>query len=272
MSRKSLRLSRGFWWGAALAGGILLLGLLAPWLAPYNPWNVTGQPFEPPSRAHLLGTNDAGQDILSELFYGGRTSLTISLAVAALSMTLALFVGIAAGVSPVADRVLMRIIDAFLSVPALLIFLLVSVHFSLNVPRLIVLLSLLFWPQPARMIRSQILSTRAEKYVEAARGFGATTGYLTFRHFIPALAPVLLAGFLTRLRMAVFIEAGLAFLGVSDPTVKSWGTMLHFASQYLYLGCWANWILPVAAGIFLTVLGYTLIGQALQGRSLRGEA
>ena len=271
MTRPRSQIPRGFWWGLALSGAILLVGLSAPLLAPYDPWKVTGPPFAPPSLFHLLGTNDAGQDILSELLYGGRTSLAISLSVAVLSMALALLVGVAAGLSPVADRILMRVLDAFLAVPALLIFLLVSVHVPLNVPRLIILLSLMFWAHPARMIRSQLLSTRTRKYIEAAQGFGASTGYLLIRHFVPALAPVLLAGFLTRLRMAVFIEAGLAFLGVSDPTVKSWGTMLHFASQYLYLGGWVHWILPVAASIFLVVLGYTLMGQALQGWTMRGE-
>ncbi len=266
------QLPKGFWWGAALVGVVLLAGILAPLLAPYSPWAITGHPFELPNHAHILGTNDAGQDILSELLYGGRTSLLVSLSVALFSMVLALCVGIAAGISPTADRILMRVIDAFLSVPALLLFLLVSVHVPLNIPRLILLLSLLFWTHPARMIRSQILSTCSRKYIEEARGFGATTGYLTCRHFVPALAPVLLAGFLTRLRMAVFIEAGLAFLGVSDPTVKSWGTMLHFASRYLYLNRWANWILPVALCIFLVVLGYTLMGLALQAWLIRGEA
>ena len=272
MKRPPYRFPKEFWWGAMLAGAILLVGILAPWLAPYSPWATTGQPFELPSRAHLLGTNDAGQDILSELLYGARTSCLISLSVAFLSMILALGVGVAAGTSSAADMVLMRVIDAFLAIPALLLFLLVSVHVPLDVPLLILLLSLMFWTHPARMIRSQILSTHTRAYITAARGFGATRGYLTYRPYIPELAPILLAGFLTRLRMAVFIEAGLAFLGVSDPTVKSWGTMLHFASQYLYLECWANWILPVAASIFLVVLGYTLMGQTLQNRLIRKKA
>ena len=272
MTRRQIQTSRIFWWGVALSGTIIVLGLLAPVLAPFNPWKVTGQPFEPPSLIHILGTNDAGQDILSELFYGGRTSVLISLSVAVLSMALALIVGVAAGMFSLVDKFLMRIIDAFLAVPVLLLFLLVSVHVPLNGPRLIFLLSLMFWPYPARMIRSQVLSTRNRKYIEAARGFGAPMGYMTCRHLVPELYPVLFTGFLTRLRSAVFIEAGLAFLGVSDPTVKSWGTMLHFARQYLYLGRWANWILPVAGCIFCVVLGYTLIGQSIQGMLIRGEA
>jgi ABC-type dipeptide/oligopeptide/nickel transport system permease subunit len=185
---------------------------------------------------------------------------------------IALIAGVAAGMFSLADKLLMRLIDAFLAVPVLLLFLLVSVHIPLNGPRLIFLLSLMFWPYPARMIRSQVLSTRSRKYIEVARGFGASMGYMTLRHLIPELYPVLFTGFLTRLRSAVFIEAGLAFLGVSDPTVKSWGTMLHFARQYLYLGGWANWILPVAVCIFCMVLGYTLMGQSLQGMLIRGEA
>ena len=271
MNLKSTHFPRAFWWGVALSGVIIALGLLAPVLAPYNPWKVTGQPFELPSLTHLLGTNDAGQDILSEFLYGCRTSLSISLAVAALSTAVALFLGVAAGLSPYFDWVIMRVIDAFLAVPALLLFLLVSVHFPLNEVRLILLLSLVFWTHPARMIRSQILSTRNRKYIEAARGFGATTAYITFRHLVPEIFPILMTGFLTRLRTAVFIEAGLAFLGISDPTMKSWGTMLRFASRYLYLNRWANWILPVAASIFCVILGYTLMGSAFQTRLTRGE-
>jgi len=271
MNHKSRHLSRIFWWGVALSGVIIVLGLFAPVLAPFDPWKVTGQPFELPSLIHLLGTNDAGQDILSEFLYGCRTSLSISLSVVALSTAIALFVGVTAGIFPHFDWIIMRLIDAFLAVPALLLFLLVSVHFSLSETRLILLLSLVFWTHPARMIRSQILSTRNRKYIEAAKGFGANTVYITFRHIVPEVFPILFTGFLTRLRMAVFIEAGLAFLGISDPTMKSWGTMLHFASRYLYLNRWANWILPVAASIFCVILGYTLMGNAFQNILIRSE-
>jgi len=226
-----------FWWGLGLSGIIISLGLLAPVLAPYDPWKFTGKPFELPSLVHLLGTNDAGQDILSELLYGSRTSLIISLSVAALSSCIALVTGTMAGLSPRLDGFIMRIIDAFLAVPALLLFLIVSVHVPLNEIRLILLLSLVFWTHPARMIRSQVLSTRSRKYIEAARGFGASTAYITLRHLLPEIYPILFTGFLTRLRTAVFIEAGLAFLGISDPTMKSWGTMLHFSMESVAVLC-----------------------------------
>lgn len=258
-----------------LGFGVLALfgtiALLSPVLAPYDPHAFSGQSLERPSRAHLLGTNDVGHDILSELIYGARVSLTVALAAGAGTVLLGTLVGGVAGYAGGwLDRLLMRLVDGMMSLPRLPLLILLVTFLGSGLPQTILVISLLFWPTMARVVRAQVQSLRTRGYVRIARLFGATHPYIFFKHILPPIGPLVVHGMVTSAGHAVAMEAGLAFLGLGDPTLKSWGLMIRFALNLpgLFLtDRWVWWALPPALCITLLVLSLTFVGIGLE-RSL----
>ncbi|MCS7177832.1 MAG: ABC transporter permease [Anaerolineae bacterium] len=254
--------------------GILALfgavALLAPVVAPYDPHAFSGQPLERPSRAHPLGTNDVGHDILSELLYGARVSLTVALAAGAGTVLLGTLVGGAAGYAGGwVDRVLMRLVDGMMSLPRLPLIILLIAFLGAGLPQTILVIALLFWPTTARVIRAQVQSVRTRGYVRMARLFGGGPAYVFLRHILPAIGTLVAHGLVVSAGTAVAIEAGLAFLGLGDPTAKSWGLMVRFALNLpgLFLtDRWLWWALPPALCITLLVLALTFLGIGLERR------
>ncbi len=251
--------------------GLIMIGLLAAaalgaaWLAPYDPWAYVAPSLSPPSAAHPLGTNDVGQDILSELLYGARTTLMIGLSVAAAATLLSLLLGVAAGLfRGAAERVILRLVDVILVIPVFLVAILVASYMRPGALTLVILLSLLLWPPGARIIRSQVVSLKNQEHFTAARQFGAGTGYLVRHHLIPELYPLLAVNFIQVVRRAVFMEAGLAFLGVFAPAQKSWGLMIHYAREFVFAGAWQWWLLPPALAVSFTIIAFALVGHSLE--------
>jgi peptide/nickel transport system permease protein len=256
---------------AAGAGLLLFLGLVAltaPWLSPYNPWHYAGPPLAPPTLAHLLGTNDVGQDLLSILLYGTRTSLTIGLAVALIGTTLSLLVGLAATLKGgLYDFTLMRLVDGWLAIPPLLLILLITAFLPPRLLTLILVLSLFSWAGGARLLRSQGLEVKQELYVQAAQALGASTRHLAWRHILPALYPLVILTFLVQIRRAILLESTLAFLGLADPGYKSWGVMIQYGLKFVALGnYWLWWLLPPALALGFTLVSLALIGFGLERR------
>ncbi|MGB9777664.1 MAG: ABC transporter permease, partial [Anaerolineae bacterium] len=212
---------------------LVLIGavaILAPVLAPYDPHAFSGQPLERPSRVHLLGTNDVGQDLLSEWIYGARVSLIVALAAGSGTVLLGLLVGGIAGYAGGwTDQILMRLVDGMMSLPRLPLLILLASFLGAGLPQVIAIISLLFWPTTARVIRSQVQSVRRRGYVRMARQFGAGHTYVFLRHVLPQIGPLVVYGLVTSAGHAVAMEAGLAFLGLGDPLAKSWGLMTRFA-------------------------------------------
>ncbi len=251
--------------GLYLAGGLAVVALGASWIAPYDPWAYVAPPLTSPGWEHPLGTNEVGQDILSELIYGARTTLLIGVSSAIASSLLSLLLGLMAGLfRGTAERVLLRLVDVMLVVPVLLVALLAAAYFKPGTSGLILMFSLLFWPPGARIVWSQVLSLKEQGHLTAARHFGAGTWYLMRRHLVPELYPLLAVNFIQIVRRAVFMEAGLAFLGIFDPSLKSWGLMLHYARDFVFTGAWAWWLLPPAAAISLTIISFAMLGYALE--------
>lgn len=254
--------------GAVLLVGLLAVGVLAPVIAPYDPHVLAGDALEAPSRRHLLGTNGIGQDLLSRVLWGARTSLTVALGAAVLAIALAVLVGVTAGLlGGLADTVAMRVVDVFLAVPGLPLLVLVAALVGANRLSLILLIGVIRWPEMARVLRGQTLTLRQRGYVAAARGLGGGLGWLVRRHLVPALAPLIVAGFITVAGLAVLMEAGLAFLGLSDPTAVSWGLILNraLAQPGLYFTpAWTWLVLPAGFAITLTVLGFTFLGVGIE--------
>jgi peptide/nickel transport system permease protein len=252
--------------GFFLLAVILCLALAAPWLSPDDPWRYTGAPLEAPSLRHPLGTNDVGQDLLGELLYGARTSLGIGLAAGLLASLISLGVGLSCAVrGGWYDFTLMRLVDAWLTVPPLLLVLLISAFLKPNAFTLVVVLSLFSWAGWARLLRAQGAEIKEEPYVQAAQVLGASSLYLARRHLLPAVYPLLALMFLTQVRRAILLESSLAFLGLADPTHKSWGVMIQYGFKFVALGDnWLWWLLPPSLALALTLISLALIVFALE--------
>jgi len=251
--------------GIAFIVLVVAMGLLAPLLTPYQPSVYAGPVFTPPSAQHWLGTNDVGQDIWTHLLYGARTSLAVGCGVGLLSTVLSvLFGGTAALFGGLYDRILMRLVDALIIIPPVIVVILAAAYLRPNMILLVVLLSAILWPGGARVVRAQTLSLKEKMSVSAARTFGAAWSHLLFRHIVPDLGPVLVAVIIQDIRRAVFMEAGLSFLGVNDPSMISWGKMMQQALKFVYLDVWKWWLLPAGLSLALTVTGFTFTGFALE--------
>ena len=256
--------------GFAILLGFGLLAAAAPLVAPYDPAAYSGEPLARPSPAHLLGTNDVGQDILSELIYGSRVSLLVGLVGGSLITVLAAAIGTAAGyLRGWADWSLMRVVDFLMAIPHLPLMLLLAAYAGPGLLNVILVIVLLGWMVPARVVRAQTLIIRGEAYVEAARALGASSLDIMCRHVLPALGPILVSVFVAQAARAITLEAGLAFLGLGDPTVKSWGLMLRQALSYrgiYFPSHWLWWLLPPGLCVSLLVLGITLAGVGLEAK------
>jgi peptide/nickel transport system permease protein len=256
------------WVGLAILLFFALVAALAPWLAPYDPTSFDFQPLLLPSAEHPLGTNDAGQDILSELIYGTRVSLLVAAVASLLVLSAATLVGTLSGyVGGWFDTMLMRGVDIMLAIPRLPLMILVAAYAGSGLPQIILIIALFSWPMPTRLIRAEVLSLRNRSHIFAARSFGGGTRYIISRHLVPALTPILVTTLAVQAGRAVILEAGLAFLGLGDPTIKSWGLMMRYALSFsgIYFGpYWLWWLLPAGICLTLLVLGLTFLGQGLE--------
>ncbi len=257
--------------GLVILAVIVFIAVFADYIAPYNPFARVGRPYEPPSPKHLLGTNDIGQDIFSELIYGARASLFIGFVAAVTATTLGTLVGVSAGYyGRVVDEILMRITDIWLSIPSLLfsIFLAAVIIRTGRLPMyysVILAIALTSWPPVARLTRSATLSLKERPYIEATLALGASSRRIIFRHILPNIAPIILVEIVVRTGNAMLTEATLSFLGLGDPTVKSWGTILNFAmvKNAPILGLWW-WFLPPGLMIAVTVMSVMMVGRGLE--------
>jgi peptide/nickel transport system permease protein len=256
--------------GVVIVSFFVLVGVLAPWLAPYKPKAITGNTFEPPSRAHLLGTNDAGSDILSRLIWGTRTTLIVAVCATALILAIGLAVGLSAGLrGGLVDTAIMRTVDVFLALPIIPLLVFISALARPSLTLSILLIGLFSWAQTARIVRSQTLSLRRRGFMDSARGFGGGRLYVMRRHLIPALGPVIGANLVFAAGVAVVTEASLSFLGLGDPSAVSWGAEINRAIRNPQIGLgslWLWWLVPFGLALTIAILGFTLVGVALEPR------
>lgn len=251
--------------GLVLISLIVVLAILAPLFTSYQPQDYTGSAFSPPSWQHLLGTNDVGQDIWTRLLYGARTSLIVGCGAAVLSLLISVMVGCTAALfGGIYDRLMMRLVDAVIVMPPVIVVILVAAYLRPNTLLMIVLLAAFLWPGGARVIRAQTLSLKERMHVAAARTFGAGWPHLLVHHIIPDLGPVIAATMIRDARRAIFMEAGLSFLGISDPSVVSWGKMMQHALRFSYLDVWKWWLLPPGCALSLLISTLTFLGFSLE--------
>ena len=251
--------------GALILVLIACMAIFAPLIAHHSPHDYTGQIFSPPNRDFPLGTDSMGQDIWARLLYGARTTLLVAGSVALLSSSLSVLVGaFAALAGGIWERLCMRVVDAMISLPTIIVMILVAAYFRPSLPILILLISVFSWPGGARIIRSQVLSLKQRMHINAARTFGAGKGHIISTHIIPDLSPIICALMMQDARRAVFMEAGLAFLGISDPTVISWGKMMNQALAFTYLDVWQWWLVPTGLALSATLIGISFLSFSLE--------
>lgn len=256
--------------GAAMLLLSFFVAVFAPVLAPYDPYapvNVTlFDIYQPPSPAHLLGTDDGGKDVFSSLLYGARVSLTVGFAAAAIAIGIGAVVGIVAGYRRGwIGSLLMRITDFFLVIPDLALMIVLVAIIGPSLTTIILVIGFLGWTGSARLIRAQTLSVRERKYVMRAKAVGAGDIHVLRRHILPAVLPLMLANMVLVVSIAILDESSLAFLGLGDPTVISWGQMLNYAFERGAISAGAWWaLLAPGFAIVWVVLGTTLLGTALE--------
>lgn len=256
----------------ALVGlGVLVLmglaALLAPQLTPYTfdgqDLDIIGTP-QPPSRIHLMGTDELGRDAFTRVLYGARISLAVGISSALIATLLGTLIGALAGYyRGWIDTLLMRFTDVVLSIPLLPLVILVSGMIRPSVTLLICIIGALGWMGTARLVRGQFLSLREREYVEASRALGGSHGRIMFRHILPnAIGPVVVSTTLA-VGSAIMLESALSFLGLGvQPPTPTWGNLLNSASQWLQGAPW----LAVFPGLMIlfTVLAVNFLGDGLR--------
>lgn len=258
------------WVGLGIIATFVVLALAAPLLASYPPRALSTDSLDPPSAQHLMGTNQLGQDLASQLLHGARVSLMVATITALGTLVLAVAVGVAAGwAGGKVDTVLMGVVDVVLATPRLPLLIVIAAFAGPDLVTVAVGMSIVFWPGPARVIRAQVRAMHGRLDVQAATSFGAGPSYLIRNHVLPDVGLVLIAALVGAASRAVLFEASLAFLGVGDPFRTSWGSMVRDAksvSGVFYSNIWVWWVLPPVIAIVLLLLGLTFVGAALEER------
>jgi len=252
--------------GAAALSLVLAMAIAAPLLTPYDPQRPVGAPASPPDARFWLGTNTLGQDLLSQVLYGARTSLLIGFMVAGLSTILSATAGTAAGLWGPGRGPLLVLVDLFLAIPGIPVVVLLVVFMGPGFWPLVLAMVLIGWAGFARIVCMQVRVTMEKAYVDAAQAAGATSARIVRSSVLPEILPVLFTKFLLTVRWAILLEAALGLLGLGDPARTSWGLVLHQAFGYPLLfvtDAWVWWAGPPAAAIVLTSLALMAVGQDL---------
>jgi peptide/nickel transport system permease protein len=252
--------------GVLFVFSLFFTAIFAPLLSPYDPTERVARPFLHPSAEHALGTNDIGQDILSELIYGARISLLVGITAGLITVTIGTTVGLLSGYYPYLGSVLMRITDLILILPFLPLLIILAAYLGRGLFNTVLIIGLLVWAGTARIIRSQVLILSQQDYVLAAKALGATDRHILLRHVMPQVLLLAVSELVQAIGNAILLEAALSFLGLGDPLQKSWGTVLYWAQvRGAFLSpAWVWWVLPPGLLISVSTLGFALIGFALE--------
>lgn len=219
-----------------------------------------------PSAAHILGTDELGRDLWSRIVWGARVSMSVGLGSATLAMIIGVPLGLIAGFKGgIVDSIIMRVMDAFMSFPSIMLAMLLMTIFDPSTITLILTIAIVSFPAYGRIVRGSVLSIKERDYIEAARAFGAKPGYLMFRAILPNCSSGIIVQFSLFTASAILIEAGLSFLGLGiRAPAPAWGSMLSYAKQYIDQS--STYILVPAITIFLVVLAINLLGDELRER------
>ncbi len=250
--------------GLVLLVIVLAMALSAGWLFPRDPLSLAGRPLQWPmaNPRFWLGTDNSGRDIAAQIFYGARISLLIGLVATLVSIVIGIVIGALAGYyGGRTDTVLMRLTEAFQTLPNFLLLLVLVAVFGSNIATVTIAIGVVSWPAPARLTRAEFLSLRNREFVQAARTLGMRDLRLIFGEILPnALPPVIVYASVV-MAVAILLESALAFLRLSDPNVASWGNLIGLGRDVLR----SEWYVSAIPGIaiLVTVLAVSLVGQGL---------
>lgn len=253
--------------GLIVFSGIVFLCVFAPMVGRYDPDTVDlVARNQGPSRDHLFGTDRTGRDTFTRVLYAGRVSLAVGVVAVAISVSIGLVLGSIAGYfGRSIDNIIMRLTDVMMTFPAVVLILTVSAIAGPGVRNTMLVLGLLNWPIPCRLVRARFLQVREMEYVTAARSIGVPSRRIIGRHALPNVIDVMIVYVTLGIANAILLEAGMSFLGVGvQPPTPSWGNMLNVARNISVLeGQPWQWM-PAGAAIVLTVLAVNLIGDGLR--------
>lgn len=250
--------------GLALLAVVLAMAASAGWLFPRDPLALAGRPLQwPADNARFwLGTDNSGRDIAAQIFHGARISLLIGLVATSIAVGIGVVIGALAGYyGGLVDAILMRITEAFQTLPNFLLLLLLVAVFGSNLTTVTWAIGVVSWPATARLTRAEFLSLRNREFVEAARTIGLSDSRIIFAEILPnALPPVIVYASVV-MAVAILLESALAFLRLSDPNVASWGNLIGLGRDVLR----THWFVSAIPGvaILITVLAVSLVGQGL---------
>ena len=262
---RRLRQRKSAMFGLGVIVMLILLAVLAPLIAPYDPaqqgWTMVRKP---PSWAHWLGTDESGRDLLSRVIHGARASLLAGVVSVSIALTAGVPIGLLAGYrGGWIDAIISRITDAMLACPNLILAIALAAFLGPSLTNAMIAIGITATPVFVRLTRGQVLSVKVEDYVEAARAVGNPAWRIAVRHILPNILPALLVQATLAIAAAIIAEASLSFLGLGQqPPAPSWGSMLNTAQRFLINAPWmAVW--PGLA-IFLSVLSFNLLGDGLR--------
>ena len=251
--------------GSLLVLAFLGVALTAPWLAPHDPLAQNlAQRLEAPSAQHVFGTDDFGRDVFSRVIWGSRVSLRLGLVSVAIALVFGGMIGLLAGYyGGWCDLIGMRFMDLMLAFPSILLAIVVVAILGPSLTNAMIAVGVMAVPQYARVVRASVLSVRGLEYVQAARALGAGDGRILARAILPNVGGPIIVTASLGLATAVLEAAGLSFLGLgAQPPTPEWGSMLSQGRELVLI---APWVLTAPGiAVFLSVLGFNLVGDALR--------
>jgi peptide/nickel transport system permease protein len=250
--------------GSVILLAVLVMGVSAHWFYPGDPLGLAGRPLQWPGQnpRFPLGTDPSGRDIAAQLFHGARVSLLIGFVATAIAALIGIAIGALAGFyGGAVDTALMRVTEAFQTVPNFLLLLVLVAVFGSAIETVTIAIGIVSWPPVARLTRAEFLTLRTRDFVQACRVQGLSDAHLILREVLPnALPPVIVYASVV-MAVAILLESALAFLQLSDPNVPSWGNLIGLGRNVLRTEWYVSAIPGVA--ILLTILGVSLVGQGL---------
>jgi len=251
--------------GALIVAGLMLMALLAPVLAPHDPVAQSlGNAFQPSSRAHPLGTDEFGRDILSRIIFGARASLLAGVVSVAIALTAGALAGLLAGYAGgVVDVTISGVMDVMLAVPGVLLAIAIVAVLGPGLLNVMVAVGISSVPAFARLARGSVMVVKESEFVDAVRALGGTTGRVLFRHILPNIAATLFVMASVYTASAILTAAGLSFLGLgAQPPTPEWGAMLSRGREYLRSAPHVATYPGIA--IFIAVMGFNFLGDGLR--------
>lgn len=254
--------------GLAIVLGFTFLGIIGPYITPYDPMTIsvtsTLKRLQPPSLENLFGTDEYGRDIFSRVLYGARISLIAALSVMSIALPIGIILGLVSGYyGGIVDEVIMRITDIFLSFPGLVLAIAFSASLGAGLTSAIIALAAVWWPGYVRVIRAQVLVVKEMLFIEAARAIGVKTSKILFRHILPNAITPLLVLITFDFGSVILATSALSFIGLgAQPPIPEWGRLVADGRKWFPDKWWYSFFPGLA--ILITVLGFNLLGDGIR--------